>query len=84
MAAGENGRYRQDVHSGAYLAGKALGIAAKDEVVPVLFLGCDLAFRVISQVFLDRSDADAVHLVDLAMQSFMRGYYDGKGKGQRS
>jgi len=81
MATNSNGRYETDGHAGAYVAGRALGIAVKDEVAPVVLLGFDLAFRVMSQVFLDRSDADAAQLIDVAMASFVRGYYDGKKQG---
>jgi len=62
------------------MAGRALGLALKDEIAPAVLLGSDLAFRVVLQVLLDRSYTDAAHLVDLEMHSFIRGYYDGKRK----
>jgi len=81
MATESNGRYGDDGHAGAYSAGVALGISLKPEFAPVVLLGFDLAFRVMTQVLLDTGQLEAASLVDRAISSFVKGYNHGKSKG---
>jgi len=83
MATESNGRYNSNVHEGAFNAGLAFGIALKHDLAPVALLGADLAFRVVSQVLLDRGQAEAAGVVDQAVFSFVRGYQYGKSQSER-
>jgi len=83
MATESNGRYEMVDHTGAYIAGLAIGIAVKHDLAPVVLLGADLAFRVVSQVLLDRGQAEAAGVVDQAVFSFVRGYQYGKSQSER-
>jgi len=81
MTTESNGRYGNDGHAGAYSAGLALGVALRPEIAPVVLLGADLAFRVVSQVLLDAGQYEAAGLIDRAVATFVRGYNHGKSKG---
>jgi len=80
MTTNQNGRYGDDGHAGAYSAGVALGVALRPEIAPVVLLGVDLAFRVITQVLLDVGHPDAASVIDHAISSFVRGYHHGKAQ----
>jgi len=84
MATESNGRYESDIHAGAYSAGLAIGIAVKHDLAPVVLLGLDLAFRVVTQVLLDRGQTEAAGIVDQAVCSFIRGYQYGKSQSERT
>jgi len=79
MVTNNNGRYAQNDHEGAYNAGKAFGLALRDDYAPAVLLGADVAFRIVSQVFINRGDVGAIHIIDGLMASFVKGYQDGKG-----
>jgi len=81
MTTNQNGRYGDDGHTGAYSAGLAIGIAVKHDLAPVVLLGADLAFRVVTQVLLDCGQIEAAGVVDRAVCSFVKGYQYGKSQG---
>jgi len=83
MPTEQNGRYEMVDHAGAYSAGVAIGVALRPEVAPVVLLGADLAFRVVTQVLLDRGQTEAAGMVDQAVCSFVKGYQHGKAQGER-
>jgi len=81
MATEQNGRYGENGHAGAYSAGLALGVALDRNLAPVVLLGADLAFRVVTQVLLDAGQLEAASLIDRAFAAFVKGYNHGKSKG---